>query len=186
MPLQIERRIFDVDEYHRMADAGILSEDDRVELIEGEIIMMSPIGRRHAAEVNRLTARFHQWLGQAAMVSVQNPIKLDDHSEPQPDIALLKPCADFYEHSNLEIDDILLIIEVADSSLDFDRKVKIPLYAGKGIEEAWIVNLPEDVIEIYADARNGKYEKFRTAHRGEILTPLRIPSLSIPVKDILG
>lgn len=186
MSVQIERWVFNVDEYHRMSEAGILSEDDRVELIEGEIVKMSPIGSRHAACVNELAALFIHAASQVAIVSVQNPIRLDDFSEPQPDIALLKARSDRYRHSLPAPDDVLLIIEVADTSVDYDRNVKLPLYAEAAIPETWLVNLPEDRIEAHSQSTNGAYQKVRVARRGESLSTEAIPDLTIRVDDVLG
>ena len=133
MPVQVERRTFNVEEYHRMLDAGIITEDDRVELIEGEILMMSPIGSWHAACVNRLDALLHRLFGESVIISVQNPIRLSDFSEPQPDLAVLRARQDYYAQTHPTSNDILLLIEVADQSLEFDRDVKVPLYAKAAI-----------------------------------------------------
>src|ERR671938_544657 len=141
MSVQVAKRCFSVDEYYRMGEAGILTEDDRVELIEGEIIEMSPIGSRHAACVNRLNTLLGRHLRQTAIVSVQNPIRLDAYSEPEPDVALLRPRADYYESGHPTPADALLIVEVADTSADYDRIIKLPLYAKAGIPEAWLVDL---------------------------------------------
>lgn len=186
MSVQIERRWFNVDEYYRMIDAGILSEDDRVELIEGEVIKMSPIGKFHAACVKKINAIFSRLVGRTAIVSVQDPIKVDDFSEPQPDIALLKLRDDFYRSGHPPPDDVLLLVEVADSSADYDRRKKIPLYARSGIPEVWLIDLPRDVIEIYARPANGRYQDFREARRGGTLTLSSLPNLAISVDDILG
>lgn len=112
-----------------MAQAGILAEDDRVELIDGDLIDMRPIGSRHAGAVSRLTSLFGAGVGAEAIVSVQNPVQLDRYSQPQPDLALLRPRADFYAESHPQPADVLLIVEVAEASLDYDRDVKVPLYA---------------------------------------------------------
>jgi Uma2 family endonuclease len=137
MTVQIQRRLFSVHEYHQMLQAGVLGEDDRLELIEGEIVQLSPINSRHAACVNRLNALFTSRLTGRAVVSVQNPIRLDTHSEPQPDLALLKPRPDFYAASHPNPEDVLLVVEVADTSADYDRGVKLALYARVGIAEVW-------------------------------------------------
>ena len=129
-----------VDDYHRMAAAGILGEDARVELIEGAIIDMTPIGSRHAGSVTQLNRALEHSIGDTALVWVQNPIALDPHTEPQPDLALLRPREDFYKSGHPRPADILLIIEVADTSLAYDRDIKLPLYARAGIPEAWLVD----------------------------------------------
>jgi Uma2 family endonuclease len=186
MSVQVERRVFTVEEYHRMAEAGILSEDDRVELIDGEIIKMSPSGSRHVACVNRLNAVLTSAIGRAAIVSVQNPFAVNDYSEPQPDIVILKPRNDFYAHSLPTAQDVLLIIEVADTSLSYDRNVKVPAYARAGVPEAWIADLAGDGIEAYSDPVGGLYRKVAWASRGQILRPKQIPGLELSVDDILG
>ncbi|MEK7702599.1 MAG: Uma2 family endonuclease [Nitrospirota bacterium] len=151
MSIQLEKRAFTSDEYHRMGEAGILSEDDRVELIEGEIIQMSPIGKHHASCVNRLNRILNMELGALAIISVQNPIRIGNFSEPQPDIVLLKPRTDFYAEQAPTAEDVLLLIEVADTSIEYDRTVKIPLYAAANISEVWIVNLQEGQVEVYSE-----------------------------------
>jgi Uma2 family endonuclease len=186
MAVQVEKWVFSVDEYHKMSEAGILSEDDRVELIEGEIIKMSPVGSRHAACVKRLNALLNRRVGQAAIISVQDPIRLDDYSEPEPDIALLKFRDDFYSQSLPTVDNVLLIIEVADTSVEYDRSVKLPLYARAGIPEVWLADLPGDGVEAYSELVNGAYQKFRRAKRGEVLTPEEFPGLTLSADEILG
>lgn len=158
---------FNVDEFYRMAAAGILTEDDRVELIEGEILAMSPTGKRHSACVDRLNKRLNIVMGDRAIVRVQSPIHLHDFSEPYPDVALLKPRDDFYAEDHPTPPDILLVIEVADSSVEYDREIKMPLYARAEISEAMLVNLREDAIEIYAAPVNGKYQSIKIYKRGE-------------------
>ncbi len=135
MAAQVARRMFTTDEFHRMAAAGILSEDDRVELIDGEIVQMSPIGSPHASCVDRLTALFVRRFGRRAIIRVRNPIVLSRHSEPQPDLAVLKLRTDFYAEKHPGPSDVLLVVEVADTSADYDRLTKVALYARAGIPE---------------------------------------------------
>jgi Uma2 family endonuclease len=169
-----------------MNEAGILTEDDRVELINGEIIEMSPIGRKHSACVNRLNSIFSQLLGKRVIVAVQNPITLDNFSEPQPDIALLKPREDFYESAHPQPSDVFLLIEVADSSFEYDRDIKIPLYAANGIVEVWLVDIIEQKIIVYRQPTENTYSKIKTLQRGEILDILAFPEIKITVDSILG
>ena len=169
-----------------MAAAGVLSEDDRVELIEGEIVEMNPIGSRHAACVGRLTELLGRLAGGAAIVWVQNPVQVSDFSEPLPDVALLKRRADFYAQANPQPADVLLIIEVADSSVEYDRDIKIPLYAGARIPEVWLVNLPEETIETYTRPVGDTFQEIRIVKRGESLTAKSIPSLTIDADVIIG
>ncbi len=186
MSHQFAKRWFTVDEYYRMAQAGILTENDRVELIEGEVIEMSPIGSRHAACVKRLNTLLNRLVGQQMIVSVQDPIYIDEFSEPEPDIALLRFREDFYVGSHPTASDVLLIIEVADTSVEYDRKKKLPLYAQAGVPEVWLANLPEDRFEIHAQPQNGKYQSVLIVRRGEFITSQTIADLSIPLDQILG
>jgi Uma2 family endonuclease len=186
MSVQLQKRYFNVDDYYRMFKAGVFSEGDHVELIEGEVIEMSPIGKRHAGCVNRLNRLLNRSVGELAIVSVQSPISSDDFSEPQPDVALLKPRADFYSNSHPTPADVLVIIEVADTSVDYDRNVKLPIYARVGIPEAWLVILPKDLIEVHSEPKNGKYQKVQRLKRGKRLASTTIPVLKPDVDDILG
>ena len=180
------RRLFTVQEYYRMAQAGILTEDDRVELNEGEIVAIAPIGSRHAACVRRSQEFFTLALGEVALVSVQSPVRLSEHTEPQPDLAILRRRPDFYAAGHPGPDDILLVIEVADTSVEYDRAVKLPLYARSGIPESWLVDLNQEVIEIYRDPSPSGYRTSWTVHRGERLSPLAIPDRELAVADLLG
>ena len=141
MPHDVVRRHrLTVDDYHQMAEAGILADDDRVELIEGEVLDMSPIGSLHAALVRVLARWLSEVAGRHAIVAVQDPIHLDDTNEPQPDVALLKPRADCYASAHPGPADTLLVVEVAESSLAYDLGVKVPLYARHGVPEVWVVD----------------------------------------------
>jgi Uma2 family endonuclease len=186
MSAQIEPKRFNVTEYYQMAKAGILKPDDRVELIEGAIIEMSPIGSPHAACVARLTQLLLKTTGETALLWVQNPVRLDEFSEPVPDVALLKFRDDYYATQHPKPTDALLIIEVADSSLLKDRNIKIPLYARAAIVETWLVNLPKEMIEVYSDPFNGKYRKCDKFKRGEVVKSATVKRLSLKVNEILG
>jgi Uma2 family endonuclease len=186
MSTKLLTRRFTVTEYHQMNAAGILTEDDRVELINGEIIEMSPIGRKHASCVRRLISILSQLLFPLAMVDSQNPIALDDFSEPQPDIALLKPREDFYESAHPQSSDIFLLIEVADSSFEYDRDIKIPLYAANGISEVWLVDIIEQKIIVYRQPSQNEYSETKTFQSGENLDFLAFPEIKITVDSVLG
>lgn len=186
MAVEITKHLFDVSEYHRLAEAGIFREDDRVELIRGEVVEMSPIGSRHAACVRGLEELLHEALGRSAHVSVQSPVQIDELSEPQPDLAVLKRRADRYATAHPNPFDVLLIIEVADTSIDYDRKVKLPLYATAGIAEAWLIDLNQDIIETFAEALNGEFQSHRRLKRGDSITSQIVASLKLSVDDILG
>ncbi len=183
---QSRKHHFNVEEYYRLAEAGILSQDDRVELIEGEIIEMGPIDSQHAGTVCRSNAFTSSKLGVTVIVSVHNPVRLNDFSEPQPDLALLKPRKDFYANSHPAPEDVLVVIEVADTSVDYDRNVKLPLYARAGIPEAWLMILPKDVIEVHLQPKDGKYQKVQRLKRGKTLVSPTIPTFSCKVEDLLG
>lgn len=186
MTVRVERRSFSVHEYHRMAEAGILSEDDRVELIEGEIVKMSPIGSRHAACVGRLNMLFQRLVRLDAIVSVQDPIRLDVYSEPEPDVALVSLREDFYSGEHPGPGDVLLLIEVADTSVERDLEVKLPLYARAGIPETWLVNLPTETIEVHTRPDGGEYRETVRVKRGETLKPRTVPGLELAADEIFG
>jgi len=186
MLVEIAKRLFTVDEYHRMGETGILTQDDRVELIEGEVIEMSPISSRHAACVDRLTAALSRPIGARAILRVQSPIAVGDRAEPQPDLALLHPRPDFYAQQHPGAAEVLLAIEVSDSSVEYDRSVKVPLYARAGIREVWQVCLPEDVILVYWNPSEGAYRETRRVRRGERLSSQAIPDIELSADSILG
>ena len=185
MSVQVERRLFNVDEYYRLAEVGILHEHDRVELIEGEILRMSPIGSRHTSSVKRLNKVLSPKLDGLATLGVQDPIRLDEYSEPQPDISVLKLRDDLYSERHPMPEDVLLLIEVSDSSLDYDRNVKVPLYARAGIPEVWLAILAQDHVEAYSSPVNGSYQDVRIVRRGESLSPEMLPSVVVSAEEIL-
>ncbi|MDR4507436.1 MAG: Uma2 family endonuclease [Candidatus Brocadiaceae bacterium] len=177
---------FNIKEYHQLIESNILHEDDRVELIEGRIIDMTPIGSKHAACVGRLNRIFTMKLQTSTIVQVQNPIQLLGQSEPQPDIVLLKNRDDFYAEKLPTADDILLVIEVADSSLEYDKETKIPLYAKANIPEVWLVNLIENIVEIYSAPSPEGYNVITKRRRSQILTPKNFPDIKVVVSEIFG
>jgi len=184
MPLTTRR--FTVDEYHRMGWAGVFHEDDRVELLDGQIVEMSPIGPAHAGCVAALTGLLSRRGGERVVVWVQNPVDLGERSEPQPDIALLSPRPDAYRTAHPRARDILLVIEVADTSREHDRDVKLPLYAEGGVPEVWLVNLTDYAVTVYRDPIGGRYATVDSARRGETVTSLRLPGVTLRVDEILG
>lgn len=186
MALQLLRRSFTVDEFHRMVQAGILTEDDRVELLDGEIVQMTPIGSKHAACVNRLTRLFSGRVGDRAILSVQNPVRLSERSEPQPDFALLRPRPDFYASAHPGPEDVLLIVEVAETSVEVDRQVKAPLYARAGIPELWLIDLAGEGVEVYRRPTPKGYQDVRRLGRGQRLSPVMFPDLDLGSDDVLG
>jgi len=184
MPLLHHR--FTVDEYHRMAEVGILTEDDRVELLDGQIVAMTPIGPPHAGCVTQLTRLLILALGDSATVSVQNPVVLATHWEPEPDVAVLRSPADAYRARRPRPGDVLLLIEVAAASTHLDRRVKLPAYAAAGIAEMWLVDLTADHIEVHRDPAPQGYASVRIVERGETLVPLALVGVSLGVDAILG
>jgi len=186
MAVQLLRRCFTVDEYHRMAQVGILSEDDRVELIEGEIVETAPIGSRHAACVDRVAQLFFERAARRAIVRVQNPIRLGKHSEPQPDLVLLRPRPDFYAQGHPGPEDVLLVVEVAETSAEYDRTIKLPLYARSGIPEVWLVDLAAAAVEVHRRPTPEGYQEVQRVRRGERLAPHTFPDLDLVVAEVLG
>ena len=182
----VTRRKLDVAEYHRMAEAGILGEDDRVELIEGELIEMTPIGSYHSGTVNALTRLLVDAAGDRAVVAVQNPVRLGNHSEPQPDFALLAPRADQYRRATPTAAEVLLLIEVADSSGRYDRAVKLPLYAQHGIPEVWIIDLEANQVEVHREPGPGGYATGERVGSGGTIAPQLLPGIRLRVADVLG
>lgn len=183
----LARRKFTAEEYHRLAEAGILKEDDRVELIEGEIVEMSPIGPRHAGAVNRLLSLFMSLQARGlALISVQNPLRLGGFGEPQPDLVLLKPREDFYASSHPSPEDALLVVEVAEASLEYDRQVKLPLYARWGVQEVWLLDLLGDRLEVHRDPSPEGYRQTQVLSRGNRVVPSAFPGLVLEVADLLG
>ena len=169
-----------------MADAGILSPRDRVELIDGEIMEKAAIGSYHAACVDTLNRLFRETLGRRVIVRVQNPVRLSERSEPEPDIALLRPRADAYRDAHPGPDDVLLIVEVSHSTVEYDRDVKTPMYAEAGIPELWLVNLDEDYIDGLSDPVGAGYGAVRRYARGGRIAPALLPDAALDVSEILG
>ena len=186
MSVQLRERKFTLEQYHKMAESGILTEDDRVELIRGKIVEMSPIGRRHAACVRRLDTLFSEKLSRRAIVDTQNPVELSDYSEPQPDVALLQPRPDFYEAGHPQPEDIFLLVEVADTTVETDRNVKIPLYAEDGISEVWLVDINEQCVEIYLEPASTGYQNVQKFQRGQTLSIQAFPDIDITVDEVLN
>jgi Uma2 family endonuclease len=187
MPAQIHKHRFTVDEWQRMGVAGVLPADGRMELIEGEVFEMPPIGPAHGGQEKRLIAWFSDHLDSTqAIVSAQDPVRLGDFSEPQPDLALLRPRADFYAKAHPTPDDVLLLIEIADTSLERDRSHKIPLYGRYGVRESWVVNLAERTVEVYTKPAAHGYGSCWVAGEGDVLRPELLPGLAVAVGEVLG
>jgi Uma2 family endonuclease len=175
-----------VADYHRMIATGILTEDDRVELIDGEIVPMSPVGSLHAGTVNRLNTFLVRALNDSAVVAVQNPVQLSDDTEPEPDIAVLRPRADYYTAAHPRPADVLCLIEVGDSSFLADRKAKLPRYARAGIRECWLINPEAVVIERHTNPDRRGYQTLATLARGQRLASTVIADLILDGDRLLG
>ena len=186
MTTQPQNRAFTVSEYYRMAEAAILTEEDRVELIAGQIVAMSPIGSRHAACVKRLNLLMGKMVGDSMLIGVQDPIALDAYSAPEPDLVLLRPRADFYAAAHPAATDVLLAVEVADTSAEYDREVKLPLYAQAGLPEVWLIDLQKGHIEVYAHPADGTYQETVEVAADATLTSPTIPQLALAAADVLG
>ena len=186
MAVQLLKRLFTVEEYHQMGKAGILSEGDRVELIEGELVEMAAIGTRHASSVRRLARLCSQIPENLATFDVQNPVQLSDRTEPQPDLVLLEPRADYYSTAHPLPSEVLLLIEVADTSIDYDRDVKLPIYARSQIQEVWIVNLQENCLEVYRQPTVNGYSLMLRFWRGDRVSPLAFPEFVVSVDLAIG
>jgi Uma2 family endonuclease len=184
MPVQSQRR-FSVKEYYHMAETGVLLPGARVELLDGRIIDTSPIGPFHGGLVNRLTRLFNKLSNGRWLVSVQNPIRLDDHSEPEPDVMLLKSMADDYTSRHPRPDDVFLLIEVSDTTLEYDRLEKLPAYGRAGIAEVWIVNLNAVTIEVYREPHFTGYGSRTILRAGDQAKPQALPDVVVDVAELL-
>ena len=176
---------FTVEEYHRMGEAGVLPPDTAFELIRGEIVERSPIGSVHAAVVAQLNRLLVMAAGEDALVWTQNPLHLDDLSEPQPDLALLRPRADNYAERLPGPADVLLVIEVADTTLAYDREVKLPLYGAAGVAEAWLIDLNGGCVDRYTTPSEAGFRDWHRAVAPEILAPAALPAVEMAVADMV-
>jgi Uma2 family endonuclease len=183
--VEVRRRRFTVEEYYRMAETGILTENDRVELIDGEIVEMTPIGHHHAACVHALSALLTRALGDRALLWAQNPVLLPRDTELQPDVVLLRPPLAQYWARLPQPADVLLLVEVADTSYRLDREIKLPLYAAAVVPEVWIVDLTRNVVEVFRRPEGAVYRAAERVARGGRLTPGAFPDVEVPVEGIL-
>ena len=181
-----QRRKLSADQFEQMGRTGILGPEARVELIEGEMIEMAPIGSRHAAAVALLSRHFTRAVGDTALVWTQSPLRLADDSEPQPDVMLLRPAADSYRSAHPRPADVLLLIEVADSTLRFDREIKLPLYARHGVPEVWILDLDAERFEVYREPAAGGYRRKLERQGVESIAPLALPTVMLEVRAIFA
>jgi Uma2 family endonuclease len=186
MSVEMAKYSFTAEEFERMGAAGIFRQDARLELIEGEIFEMSPVGSLHAACVNFLSMLLNRLFGKSHIIATQNPIRLSDFSEPQPDISLLRRRDDYYRGNLPTPADVLLVIEVADTTVIKDRTIKIPLYARSGVPEAWLVNIPEEQVEVYSDHVKGVYQRTEVFGRDGQARSHTVEGLALSVGELLG
>ncbi len=186
MAVQIARHRFTVDDYYKMVENGVLTEDSRVELIDGEIVDMPPIGSGHASSVDRTGDRLRSILGEGPLVRTQQPLRLRPRSEPQPDLAVVRRRDDYYASAHPTPADVLLLVEVAESSLAYDRETKGPLYAHAGIAEYWILNLVDRQLEVFRQPTEDGYADMSVLVPGDAVQPLAFPGVSVAVNSLLG
>lgn len=184
MSIQVLKRRFTVEEYQKMGEVGVFKVDENNELVAGEIIKMSPIGRRHAACVRRLDYLLNRQLGDRVIIDTQNPIQLNNLSQPQPDLVLLQPRPDFYEERHPQPSDILLLIEVADTTIDFDQQVKIPLYCQSEIQEVWLIDLNQNIVRVYRTPTTNGYQSIQFFTVEQTLTLGAFPEFNFNVNQI--
>lgn len=182
----LPHRKFTIEEYHNFIETGVFKSEERIELWEGEFVEMSPIGMRHAACVNFLIEFLRDILGKSVIISPQNPIVLNDFTEPQPDIALLRRREDFYRNENATAADVLIAMEIADTTLKYDRETKFPRYAASGIAEAWLIDLENDRVEIHGEPNEFGYSLVKILHRGQTAESTVLPEIKITIDEILG
>lgn len=181
---QLPKYPLSVHHFHKMIDLEILYEDEPIELIEGELITMAPIGPAHSAKVRRLNRVLSNAVKDFAIVDVQNPVTLGEYSEPQPDLTLLRMSEDYYETENPKAEDVLLLIEIADSSLRSDKHLKIPLYARHGIVEIWLFDVNKKRTEVYLQPSEDGYRQILYPDFNASLSPCMLPEIAIPLKEI--
>ncbi len=174
-----------VHDYHRMGEFGILTPEHRVELIDGDVIDMSPIGSGHVSVVADLTMLIAPRVAGSVIVSVQSPVRLGLHNEPQPDLVVLRPRHDRYRAALPKAEDVILLVEVADTPVAYDRGIKLPLYARHGIQEVWIINLPAKKIEIYRQPHSTGYGEKLEAGPDDTLSPETLPELTLAAEALL-
>lgn len=180
------RRRFTVQQYERMVEAGVIRPDERVELLDGEVVEMPPIGPPHASRVDRCTTFLSRALGTGVILRVQSPLVLSDVSMPEPDVTVLRQRDDFYATRHPTVDDVLLLIEVGDTSARFDREVKLPLYAAAAVPEVWLLDVTARAIAVFRDPAAGSYQSTATARPGDMLRPGLVPEAAVLAADLVG
>jgi Uma2 family endonuclease len=186
MRMESARKLFTTDDVLKMAETGLFGDAERIELIDGEIFEMTPVGVRHVICVNRATAFFGEAFGRAAIVSIQNPVHLNIHNMPQPDVVVFKSKDDFYASGGPTPSDVLFLVEVSDTTLRRDRNVKLPKFAASGIPEVWIEDLKHDLILVFRDPEGSQYRTQFTVRRGDSISPIAFPKSAFLVDDLIG
>jgi Uma2 family endonuclease len=182
----ISRKLFSVEEFQRISEAGIFPPDSRFELIRGEIIEMPNPTRLHSGRVNKLTRVFTMKLGESAIVCIQNPMFIDKMSEPRPDVVICKPLPELFGPFEPDPADVLLLVEISDTSLRYDTKIKSRLYAEVGIPEYWILNIPDGVLQIQTDPMDGEYRRIESFKRGQTITAHMLPGVVFTSDELLA
>lgn len=177
---------FRAEDFRKMTEVGILPEESGWEVIDGYLIDKMSIGSKHAGTVKKLNKFLTKSVGNITLISVQDPVHIDEYNEPEPDIALLKPREDFYTDSHPTAPDVLLLVEVSDSTVEYDREIKKTLYAAAGIVEYWLVNLQNNTVEVYSQPKNGIYRLARILESGETIETVAVANLKLPIDEILG
>jgi Uma2 family endonuclease len=185
-PAVLQRHRLTVDEYYRMGQAGVFAPDARVELIEGEVIDMAPIGSRHASAVKKLNALLSAAAGAGAIVAVQDPLRLSDASEPEPDLMLLRPRADFYAQAHPGPADVLLLIEVSDSTAAYDCGIKLDLYAKHRVTEVWIVDLDNNIVRFFRNSDGTAYTDITASETPRTTPVAALPGVTIDLSNLLS
>jgi Uma2 family endonuclease len=175
-----------VDQFHRMGEVGILPPENRIELLDGEMINMAPIGSRHADTVNRLAAAFLRIVADAAVVSIQNPVQLSSLDEPQPDLTVLRQKPEGYRDALPTAADVLLLVEVSDTTLQYDREEKLPLYAKHGVAEVWIMDVAGKRLEVYRDPVSAQYRLKLERTARDTISPLAYPAIQLDLSELLA
>ncbi len=186
MAVTLNKRPLTVEQFNRMIEAGIIPEDDRVELIDGDIIEMAPIGTPHAARVDRVVHAFRSRLPETVILRVQSPVRVSRVTRVEPDVVLLRARPDFYELELPGPDAVMLVVEVADTSVAYDRHVKIPAYARANVQEAWLVDITTEHVDVYRQPAPDGYHEVHRAGPADQLSVLAFPGMSFPASRIVG
>jgi Uma2 family endonuclease len=184
-PLTIARRTLTIDDFHKLADAGVFRDDERIELIEGELIAMAPIGHVHAYWVSELTRSLERMVGEEAIVWVQNPIVRPPNNQLQPDIALLWPPLIKYKTRLPSVEDVLLVVEIADTTIAYDRDVKTKIYAAGGVPEVWLLSTREETLFVFRSPVGDDYAHVQTLRKSDSIALVKFPKITVRVSDLL-